>query len=59
MRRPTMHNAWTIARLAMTGVLVGLGVYALIRGETMMISPWLWAAACFGGAALILCAREE
>ena len=53
-----MRKTWTIVRLAMTAVLVGLGVYALIRGEIMQVHPGLWAAACFGGAALIWTARE-
>lgn len=52
------RNCWLIARLMMTGMLVGLGVYALIRGQAMQVHPGLWAAACFGGAALIFCAQE-
>ena len=37
-------RAWLIAKRLMAAVLVILGAAALVRGETMEVSPALWAA---------------
>lgn len=51
-------RAWLIAKRLMAAVLVILGAAALIRGETMEVSPALWAVASWCAAALIMTARE-
>lgn len=51
-------RAWLIAKRLMAVVLVILGAAALIRGETMEVSPALWAVASWCAAALIMTARE-
>ena len=51
-------RAWLIAKRLMAAVLVILGAVALIRGETMEVSPALWAVANWCAAALIMTARE-
>lgn len=51
-------RAWLIAKYLMAVVLVILGAVALIRGETMEVSPELWAVAAWCAAALIMTARE-
>lgn len=51
-------RAWFIAKRLMAAVLVILGAAALIRGETMEVSPALWAVASWCAAALIMTARE-
>ena len=51
-------RAWLIAKRVMAAVLVILGAVALIRGETMEVSPALWAVASWCAAALIMTVRE-
>lgn len=51
-------RAWLIAKRLMAAVLVILGAAALIHGETMEVSPELWAVASWCAAALIMTARE-
>ena len=51
-------RAWRIAKYLMAAVLVILGATALIRGETMEVSPALWAATSWCAAALIATAKE-
>ena len=51
-------RAWLIAKYLMAAVLVILGAVALIRGETMEVSPARWAVASWCAAALIMTARE-
>lgn len=51
-------RVWRIARYMMAAVLVILGAAALIRGETMEVSPALWAVASWCAAALIATAKE-
>ena len=51
-------RAWLIAKRLMAVVLVILGAVALIHGETMEVSPALWAVASWCAAALIMTARE-
>lgn len=51
-------RAWLIAKYLMAVVLVILGAVALIHGETMDVSPALWAVANWCAAALIMTARE-
>lgn len=51
-------RAWIIAKRLMAAVLVILGAAALIHGETMEVSPTLWAVASWCAAALIMTARE-
>ena len=51
-------RAWRIAKYLMAVVLVILGAVALIRGETMEVSPALWAVASWCAAALIVTAKE-
>ena len=51
-------RAWLIAKRMMAAVLLILGAAALIRGETMEVSPALWAVASWCAAALIMTARE-
>ena len=51
-------RVWIIAKRLMAAVLVILGAAALIRGETMEVSPALWAVAAWSAAALIMTARE-
>ena len=51
-------RAWCIAKYLMAAVLVILGAAALIHGETMEVSPELWAVASWCAAALIMTARE-
>ena len=51
-------RAWLIAKYLMAVVLVILGAVALIRGETMEVSPALWAVASWCAAALIVTAKE-
>lgn len=51
-------RAWRIAKYLMAVVLVILGAAALIHGETMEVSPTLWAVASWCAAALIMTARE-
>lgn len=51
-------RAWLIAKRVMAAVLVILGAAALIHGETMEVSPELWAVASWCAAALIMTARE-
>ena len=51
-------RVWRIARYLMAVVLVILGAAALIRGETMEVSPALWAVASWCAAALIATTKE-
>ena len=51
-------RAWLIAKRLMAAVLVIIGAAALIHGETMEVSPALWAVAAWCAAALIMTARE-
>lgn len=51
-------RAWLIAKYLMAVVLVILGAAALIRGETMKVSPALWAVSSWCAAALIATAKE-
>ena len=51
-------RAWRIAKYLMAAVLVILGAAALIHGETMEVSPALWAVAAWCAAALIVTAKE-
>ena len=51
-------RVWRIAKRVMAAVLVILGATALIRGETMEVSPELWAVASWCAAALIATAKE-
>lgn len=51
-------RVWRIAKYLMAVVLVILGAAALIRGETMEVSPALWAVASWCAAALIATAKE-
>lgn len=51
-------RAWLIAKRLMAVVLVILGAAALIHGETMEVSPALWAVASWCAAALIATAKE-
>ena len=51
-------RVWLIAKRLMAAVLVILGATALIHGETMEVSPTLWAVAAWCAAALIMTARE-
>ena len=51
-------RAWLIAKYLMAAVLVIIGAAALIRGETMEVSPALWAVASWCAAALIVTAKE-
>ena len=51
-------RAWLIAKRLMAAVLLILGAAALIHGETMEVSPALWAVANWCAAALIMTARE-
>lgn len=51
-------RVWRIAKYLMAAVLVILGAAALIHGETMEVSPALWAVASWCAAALIMTARE-
>ena len=51
-------RVWRIAKYLMAAVLVILGAAALIRGETMEVSPALWAVASWCAAALIVTAKE-
>lgn len=51
-------RVWCIAKYLMAAVLVILGAAALIHGETMEVSPALWAVAAWCAAALIMTARE-
>ena len=51
-------RAWLIVKRLMAAVLVILGAAALIHGETMEVSPELWAVASWCAAALIMTARE-
>ena len=53
-----MHNAWTLARGVMAGVLVVLGAAAVARGEMMQINPWLWALGAWCAAAMIWATKE-
>ena len=57
-RNKKPDRAWLIAKRVMAVVLVILGAAALIRGETMEVSPALWAVASWCAAALIMTARE-
>ena len=57
-RNKKSGRAWLIAKRLMAAVLVILGAMALIRGETMEVSPALWAVASWCAAALIMTARE-
>ena len=51
-------RAWLIAKRMMAAVLLILGAAALIHGETMEVSPTLWAVASWCAAALIVTAKE-
>ena len=51
-------RAWLIAKRMMAAVLMILGAAALIHGETMEVSPTLWAVASWCAAALIVTAKE-
>ena len=51
-------RVWRIAKYLMAAVLVILGAAALIHGETMEVSPALWAVSSWCAAALIMTARE-
>lgn len=51
-------RVWRIAKYLMAVVLLILGAAALIHGETMEVSPALWAVASWCAAALIMTARE-
>lgn len=51
-------RVWRIARYLMAAVLVILGAMAMIHGETMEVSPALWAVASWCAAALIVTAKE-
>ena len=51
-------RVWRIAKYLMAAVLVILGAAALIHGETMEVSPSLWAVASSCAAALLMTARE-
>lgn len=51
-------RVWRIAKYLMAAVLVILGAAALIRGETMEVSPALWAVSSWCAAVLIMTARE-
>ena len=53
-----LDRVWRIAKYLMAAVLVILGATALIRGETMEVSPALWAATSWCAAALIVTAKE-
>ena len=57
-RNKKSGRAWLIAKRLMAAVPVILGAAALIRGETMAVSPALWAVASWCAAALIMTARE-
>lgn len=50
--------AWLIAKRLMAAVLVILGAAALIRGETMEVSPARWAVTAWCAAALIATTKE-
>lgn len=54
-----MHNTWTLARGVMAGVLAVLGAAAVVRGEMMQISPWLWALGAWSAAALIWATKGD
>lgn len=51
-------RAWLIAKRLMAAVLVILGAAALIHGETMEVSPALWAVSSWCAAALIATTKE-
>lgn len=51
-------RVWRIAKYMMAVVLVILSAAALIRGETMEVSPALWAVAAWCAAVLIATAKE-
>lgn len=53
------HNLWTLVRGAMAGVLIVLGAAALVRGEIMVIRPWLWTLGAWSAAGLIWAAKED
>ena len=57
-RNKKSGRAWLIAKRLMAAVLVIIGAAALIHGETMEVSPALWAVASWCAAALIMTARE-
>ena len=57
-RNKKSDRAWLIAKYLMASVLVILGAAALIHGETMEVSPELWAVAAWCAAALIMTAKE-
>ena len=57
-KRRNTERAWLIDKRLMAAVLVILGAAALIRGETMVVSPALWAVASWCAAALIATAKE-
>ena len=51
-------RVWRIAKYLMAAVLVILGAAALINGETMEVSPALWAVSSWYAAALIATMKE-
>ena len=51
-------RAWLIVKRLMAVVLVILGAAALIHGETMEVSPALWAVSSWCAAALIATTKE-
>ena len=51
-------RVWRIAKYLMAAVLVIIGAAALIHGETMEVSPELWAVAAWCAAVLIATAKE-
>lgn len=57
-RNKKSDRVWRIAKYLMAAVLVILGATALIRGETIEVSPALWAVAEWSAAALIVTAKE-
>ena len=57
-RNKKSGRAWLIAKRMMAAVLLILGAAALIHGETMEVSPTLWAVASWCAAALIVTAKE-
>ena len=57
-RNKKSDRVWRIAKYLMAAVLVIIGAAALIHGETMKVSPALWAVASWCAAALIVTAKE-
>lgn len=57
-RNKKSDRVWRIAKRLMAAVLVILGAAALIHGETMEVSPALWAVAAWCAAVLIATAKE-